>query len=118
VLDKGSHLYNIKNELAITLVFCLILLRYLGYMALTNHSRVTLISVSAVGAGGSILVMLPTIRCLQILAVDPALVNMENMLPSVAGLAGVTGTIHVFIMFSQSEHSSSAKAERNRVKKD
>jgi lysophosphatidic acid acyltransferase / lysophosphatidylinositol acyltransferase len=30
----------------------------------------------------------------------------------------VTGTMHVLIMFSQSERSSSAKAARNRVKKD
>ncbi|XP_062204265.1 1-acyl-sn-glycerol-3-phosphate acyltransferase PLS1-like isoform X2 [Phragmites australis] len=36
----------------------------------------------------------------------------------VAGLALVTGIMHVFIMFSQSERSSSARAARNRVKKD
>ncbi|KAG0521019.1 hypothetical protein BDA96_08G125100 [Sorghum bicolor] len=35
-----------------------------------------------------------------------------------AGLALVTGVMHVFIMFSQSERSSSARAARNRVKKD
>jgi lysophosphatidic acid acyltransferase/lysophosphatidylinositol acyltransferase len=34
------------------------------------------------------------------------------------GLALVTAVMHVFIMFSQSERSSSAKAARNRVKKD
>ncbi|RLN00260.1 hypothetical protein C2845_PM06G29980 [Panicum miliaceum] len=35
----------------------------------------------------------------------------------VAGLGQVTGIMHVFIMFSQSERSSSARAARNRVKK-
>jgi len=35
----------------------------------------------------------------------------------VAGLGLVTGIMHVFIMFSQSERSSSARAARNRVKK-
>lgn len=34
------------------------------------------------------------------------------------GLALVTGIMHVFIMFSQSERSSSARAARDRVKKD
>jgi len=35
----------------------------------------------------------------------------------VAGLGLVTGIMHVFIMFSQPERSSSARAARNRVKK-
>ncbi|PUZ67271.1 hypothetical protein GQ55_3G421700 [Panicum hallii var. hallii] len=35
----------------------------------------------------------------------------------VAGLGLVTGIMHVFIMFSQSERSSSARAARNQVKK-
>lgn len=35
-----------------------------------------------------------------------------------SGLALVTGVMHVFIMFSQSERSSTARAARNRVKKD
>ncbi|TVU24052.1 hypothetical protein EJB05_26446 [Eragrostis curvula] len=35
-----------------------------------------------------------------------------------AGMALVTGVMHIFIMFSQAERSSSAKAARNRVKKD
>lgn len=36
----------------------------------------------------------------------------------VAGLTLVTGIMHVFVLFSQSERSSSARAARNRVKKD
>lgn len=35
-----------------------------------------------------------------------------------SGLAMVTAVMHVFIMFSQAERSSSAKAARDRVKKD
>ncbi|GJN25625.1 hypothetical protein PR202_gb13473 [Eleusine coracana subsp. coracana] len=35
-----------------------------------------------------------------------------------AGMALVMGVMHIFIMFSQAERSSSAKAARNRVKKD
>jgi lysophosphatidic acid acyltransferase / lysophosphatidylinositol acyltransferase len=35
-----------------------------------------------------------------------------------AGMALVTGVMHVFIMFSQAERSSSARAARNRVKKE
>ncbi|OEL24616.1 1-acyl-sn-glycerol-3-phosphate acyltransferase PLS1 [Dichanthelium oligosanthes] len=35
-----------------------------------------------------------------------------------AGMALVTGVMHVFIMFTQAERSSSAKAARNRAKKD
>jgi lysophosphatidic acid acyltransferase / lysophosphatidylinositol acyltransferase len=35
-----------------------------------------------------------------------------------AGMALVTAVMHVFIVFSQAERSSSAKAARNRVKKD
>lgn len=36
----------------------------------------------------------------------------------VAGLTLVTGIMHIFVLFSQSERSSSARAARNRVKKD
>jgi len=38
-------------------------------------------SVSAVGAGGSVLVMPPPIWCLQILTVDSTLVNVERHYP-------------------------------------
>jgi lysophosphatidic acid acyltransferase / lysophosphatidylinositol acyltransferase len=35
-----------------------------------------------------------------------------------SGMVLVTGVMHMFIVFSQAERSSSAKAARNRVKKD
>ncbi|CAL4891980.1 unnamed protein product [Urochloa decumbens] len=44
--------------------------------------------------------------------------SWKGVILFVAGLALVTGIMHVFIMFSQSERSSSARAARNRVKKD
>ncbi|CAL5093350.1 unnamed protein product [Urochloa decumbens] len=43
--------------------------------------------------------------------------SWKGVILFVAGLALVTGIMHVFIMFSQSERSSSARAARNRVKK-
>ncbi|CAL4898997.1 unnamed protein product [Urochloa decumbens] len=44
--------------------------------------------------------------------------SWKGVILFVAGLALVTGIMHVFIMFSQSERSSSARAARNRVKKN
>jgi hypothetical protein len=55
----------------------------LSYVAL---KKITIIlqllnSVSAVGAGGSVLVMPPPIWCLQILTVDSTLINVERHYP-------------------------------------